>query len=93
MPDAVCGGVNLIALRAWSRANPKNAELYSSVDKIREKIKELEAKGGEAKNEAKVLWQALSEIHNVTPYVVGIRLERAAGDTIDGAIQQHKRQA
>lgn len=93
MPDAVSGGVNLIALRAWSRANPKNAELYASVDKIQEKIKELEAKGGESKNEAKVFWQALSEIHNVTPYVVGIRIERAAGDTVDGAIQQHKRQA
>lgn len=93
MPDAVSGSTNLMALRAWCKANPKMAELYASADKMREKIKELEAKGGEGKNEAKVLWQALSEIHNVTPYVVGIRIERAAGDTVDGAIQQHKRQA
>lgn len=93
MPDAVSGGINLMALRSWSKANPKMAELYASVEKMQEKIKALEAKGGEGKNEAKLLWQALSEIHNVTPYVVGIRIERAAGDTIDGAIQQHKRQA
>jgi hypothetical protein len=79
MPDAVCVTPNLTALRAWARAMPKSAELFASVEKMEERIKELEGKT-DSGNEVKSLRQALSEIHNKTPYVLGITLERAAGD-------------
>jgi hypothetical protein len=79
MPNAVSITPNLTALRAWARAAPKYAEMYASADKIQERIKELEGKDN-GKDEVKQLRQALSEIHNVTPYVLGITLERAAGD-------------
>jgi hypothetical protein len=46
---------------------------------MEERIKELESKT-DSGNEVKSLRQALSEIHNKTPYVLGITLERAAGD-------------
>lgn len=81
MPDAVCVTPNLTALRAWSRALPKNAELFASAEKMEERIKELEGKS-DSEHEIKSLRQALSEIHNITPYVLGISLQKAVGNNV-----------